>query len=131
MLLVQYALCALAAVSTAVAAPTLLDTIINAPGLIPSVFQLLGPADASTPFTMTLHLNGADLAGLASRMEANAASLPDPLSMDEVATYATPSAADLSAVQTYLRAQGFKDSDMTFSAFKDQITVPTTVGQGA
>ncbi|UZJ54600.1 hypothetical protein CBS101457_003920 [Exobasidium rhododendri] len=129
----SYALTAFAAVlsSSSSAAPTILDTILHAPSIIPSVFQNLGSADATTPFTMTLQLNGANLAGLAAKMEADAASLPAPMSIEEVAVFASPSAADLTTVQNYLKSQGFTDAQMTYSAFNDQITVPTTVGQAA
>lgn len=122
---------ALAALSGSLAAPGLLGTLINGPLNIPASFQHIGKALEATPFQMTFHLQGANLAGLAALMETNAENLADPLTMEEVASYATPSAADLTAVQNYLTSNGFTTEQMTFSVFKDQITVPTTVGQAA
>lgn len=109
MQLLAHTIVALDALSGSLAAPGLLGTIINDPNIIPAAFQNLG----------------------AALMETNAAKLADPLTMDQVATHATPSAADLTAVQNYLTSQGFTTDQMIFSAFKDQITVPTTVGQAA
>jgi tripeptidyl-peptidase-1 len=120
----------LAVLSSSLAAPNLLGNLLNAPSIIPAAFQNLGAANPSTPFTMTFHINSANLAGLASRLESSSDQPPGALSEAEIASYAAPTAADLTAVQTYLRSQGFADSDMTYSLYKDQITVPTTVSQG-
>jgi tripeptidyl-peptidase-1 len=128
--ILTHTLVALAAVASSMAAPGLVGTLIKGPSVIPSAFQNLGSALDLTPFDMTFHLNGANLAGLAALMDKNAASLAGPLTMDQVASYATPSAADLTAVQNFLTSNGFSANQITYSAFKDEITVPTTVGKG-
>jgi tripeptidyl-peptidase-1 len=123
------ALAALAGI--ALAAPSTVGTLVHGPRVIPNTFQKLGFAAGVTPFTMTFHLNGANLDGLAAAMDQNAATLGNPFTMEQIASYASPSTADQNAVQSYLTSQGFTASQMTYSAFKDEVTVTTTVAKAA
>lgn len=121
-----------ALVSIATAAPSgLLGTVLNAPAIISSAFQLLGDADSAASYTYTLHLNSANLDGLAAQMQSNAAAGGGPLSMEQVASYAAPSADNLAAVQNYLKAQNIPDSAISYNVFKDEVTIQSTVGQAS
>lgn len=123
-------LAALAGIVTA--APSgLIGSVLNAPAVIPNAFQLIGDAVSSTPYTFTMHLNSANLDGLATRMNEIAASDGNPLSVEEVSSYAAPSQDALTAVQNYLKAQSIPDSAVSYNVFKDEVTIQSTVGQAA
>lgn len=130
---VVFALAALA-ISSAVAAPATTSEArqdgktLGAPKFIPSIFSLIGPAANVIPLSFTMHLESADLSGLATYLN-NPQN--GPLTQDQLAKYATPSVASLSAVQDFLKAQGFKDSDITYSSLKDEVTVVSNVGQAS
>lgn len=104
---------------------------LTAPNVIPSLFKLLGAAADITPFEFTMHLTPADLPGLASWLASNSQTLGNPLSQEELAKYASPSPDALTAVDEFLKAQGFTDGDITYNTLKDQATVRSTVGQAA
>lgn len=119
----------LSLVSLSLTAPSSASSskVIKAPK-IPSSWKHVGTTRGSTPFTFTLHLNGANLAGLASLLDQNGAIA---LSQSQVAAYASPTNTTLATVQSYLKSQGIADAAITYNNFKDQITVKSTVSQAS
>ncbi|PWN33128.1 subtilisin-like protein, partial [Meira miltonrushii] len=53
------------------------------------------------------------------------------LTTDQLQQYVAPTDDNLSAVQNYLKSNGFSDSQISYNVFKNQVTVQSTVGQAA
>ncbi|PWN44285.1 subtilisin-like protein, partial [Ceraceosorus guamensis] len=69
-----------------------------------------------------------DMAGLTSRMQSIASSDGPWLTEDQLAQYATPSAAAINAVKLFLTINGVPSSAATWSRYQDSVTVKSTVG---
>ncbi|MCO5596092.1 hypothetical protein L7F22_050151 [Adiantum nelumboides] len=122
---------AILASSVSAAPSAVTGKVLGAPAVIPSAFNLAGLANLVTPFTYTFHLPSKDDAGLQSWLSQNSETLAGVLTIDQLQQYAAPTDENLSAVQNYLKSNGFSDSQISYNVFKNQITVQSTVGQAA
>lgn len=107
------------------------SVVMNAPAVIPQIWQEVGNALDTDAFEFTMALTSGDMDGLTERMNQIAATNGQWLTDDELAQYARPSAETTNAVMSFLAAQGISSDAITASKYGDQLTVKSTVAQTA
>ena len=104
-------------------------SVMKAPAAISPLFEKVAASNPAKLITFTMAVNSADVAGLEAKMLSISNSQTNPnggaawLTEPELAKYATPTPQSLDAVRSFLTAAGITADQISFSKFKDRVTV--------